>query len=226
MYNIQKNLNKLLRGQPTYFLDPKEQAELKGKLHKDEYHIYSPYPDSEKVIFYKKELPEVLLYEIKTTTPLRHQDILGTMFSLQISNEMFGDIVITNNHYYIYILKLFQNYFEMNFVSVRNSSIELREVPLNTLEDYTREYEELELNVSSERIDTIISRILNTSRSQIEENFKNKEIMYNHDLLKNLSVKLKVNDTFSIKRVGKFKYMGIIKTTKSDHFIVSVYQYK
>ena len=76
MYNIQKNLNKLLRGQPTYFLDPKEQAELKGKLHKDEYQIYSPYPDSEKVIFYKKELPEVLLYEIKTTTPLRHQDII------------------------------------------------------------------------------------------------------------------------------------------------------
>ncbi len=226
MYNIQKNLNKLLRGQPTYFLDPKEQAELKGKLHKDEYHIYSPYPDSEKVIFYKKELPEVLLYEIKTTTPLRHQDILGTMFSLQISNEMFGDIVLTNNRYYIYILKLFQNYFEMNFTSVRNSSIELREVPLDTLDDYTREYVELELNVSSERIDTIISRILNTSRSQIEEHFKNKEIMYNHDLLKNLSVKLKVNDTFSIKRVGKFKYMGIIKTTKSDHFIVSIYQYK
>lgn len=226
MYNIQKNLNKLLRGQPTYFLDPKEQAELKGKLHKDEYQIYSPYPDSEKVIFYKKELPEVLLYEIKSTTPLRHQDILGTMFSLQINNEMFGDIILTNNHYYIYILKLFQNYFEMNFVSVRNSSVELREVPLDTLEDYTREYTELELNVSSERIDTVISRILNTSRSQIEEHYKNKEIMYNHDLLKNLSIKLKVNDTFSIKRVGKFKYMGIIKTTKSDHFIVSVYQYK
>ena len=226
MYNIQKNLNKLLRGQPTYFLDPKECSELKGKLHKDEYSIYYPYPDSEKVIFYKKELPEVLLYEIKSTTPLRHQDILGTMFSLQISNEMFGDIVLTNGYYYIYILKLFQNYFEMNFVSVRNSSVELREVPLEVLENYTREYTELELNVSSERIDTIISRILNTSRSQIEENFKNKEFMYNHDVLKNLSVKLKVGDTFSIKRVGKFKYMGIIKTTKSDHYIVSVYQYK
>ncbi|MBQ8131799.1 MAG: hypothetical protein IJ193_04850 [Bacilli bacterium] len=226
MYNIQKNFNKIIKGQPTFFLDPKEQMELKGKLHKDEYHIYAPYPDSEKVIFYKNSLPEVLLYEIISTTSLRHQDILGTMFSLQIANEMFGDIILTNGHYYIYILKLFQNYFETNFVSVRNSSIELREVPLSTLEDYHREYEPLELNVSSERIDTVISRILNTSRSQIEEKYKNKEILYNHDFLKNLSVKLKVGDTFSIKRIGKFQYMGILKNTKSGHYIVSVYQYK
>ena len=39
-------------------------------------------------------------------------------------------------------------------------------------------------------------------------------------------VKLKVGDTFSIKRIGKFQYRGIIKSTKSGHFIVSIYQYK
>lgn len=225
MYNVEKNLNRILKHQPTFFLDPKEQMELIGKLRKEEYKIYYPYPDSEKVIFYKDRLPEIILYEIKSSIPLRHQDILGTMFSLQIANEMFGDIILDNGHYYIYILKLFQNYFETNFTSVKNSSIELVELDIDYLKDYHRKYERLELIVSSERIDTIICRIMNISRSGIEEKFKNKEIIYNYDFLKNLSTKLKVNDTFSIRKIGKFKYMGILKTTKSNNIIVSVYKY-
>ena len=122
-------------------------------------------------------------------------------------------------------MKLFQNYFETNFTSVRNTSIELVELDINYLSNYERKYEKLELIVSSERIDTIISRIINTSRSNIEEKFKNKEILYNEDYLKKLDQKLKVNDTFSIRKIGKFKYMGIIKNTKSNNFIVSVYKY-
>ena len=225
MYNTEKNLNRLLKGQSTFFLDRKEVMLLKGKLKRDEYKIYYPYPDSEKVIFYNKSLPEVLLYEIKSTTPLRHQDILGTMYSLQIANEMFGDIILDNGRYFIYILKLFQNYFESNFTSVRNSNIELVELDINYLENFRRKYEELELIVSSERIDTIISRIINTSRSNIEERFKNKEILYNEDYLKKLDQKLKINDTFSIRKIGKFKYNGILKSTKSNNYIVSVYKY-
>ena len=147
------------------------------------------------------------------------------MYSLQINSDMFGDIIIDNGHYYIYILKLFQNYFEANFTSVRNSSIELQELDLDLLSNFKRKYEKLELIVSNKRIDSIISKIMNTSRSNIEELFRNKDIMYNHDFLKKLSMNLKINDTFSIRKVGKFKYMGIIKNTKSGNFIVSVYKY-
>ena len=32
MYTIEKNLNKLNHNQPTFFLDPKEQQELRKKL--------------------------------------------------------------------------------------------------------------------------------------------------------------------------------------------------
>ena len=34
MYTVEKNLNKLNHNQPTFFLDPKEQQELKKKLKK------------------------------------------------------------------------------------------------------------------------------------------------------------------------------------------------
>lgn len=225
MYIIQKNLNRLSNYQPTFFLDPKEQNELKRKLKKDEYKIYKPFDDSEKVIFYVDQEPEVILYEIKCRSELRHQDILGTMYSLNISPEMFGDIILHNDRYFIYVLKLFQNYFEMNFTKVRNSSVELVRLDLDYLSDYERSYEEIELIVSSERIDTVISSIIHSNRNIIKDKIKDKEILLNHELLKNNSYVLKEGDIFSIRKFGKYKYMGIIKNTKKDNYIVKCLRY-
>jgi len=225
MYFIEKNLNKLKHNQSTFFLDPKELSQIKGKLKKGEYSVYYPYKDSEKVIVYKKDIPKVLLYEIKVKIPVRHQDILGSIYSLNIASELFGDILLIDGKYFIYILPIVQNYFESNFLMVRNSSVELEQIPIETLENYERSYESFEMIVSSNRIDTIISSICHTGRSTISDMIQKKEILLNYDYLKDSSYKLKENDTFSIKRVGKYKYVGILKYTKSNHIIVQLLKY-
>lgn len=225
MYFIEKNLNKFKNNSCTYFLDPKEFNLVKSKLHKDEYKVYYPYKDSEKVILYKKDIPEVLLYEIKSNVELRHQDILGTMYSLNIDSSLFGDILLIDNRYYIYILPIVENYFISNFLMVRNTKVELEKLDIDYLKDYERSYEKLEFIVSSLRIDTVVSSICHTGRSNISDMIKKKEIMLNYDYLKNPDYKLKDKDTFSIKRIGKFKYNGILKSTKSDHIIVEVLKY-
>ena len=135
MYEIQKNLTRLKNGQPTFFLDLNEAKEIKRKLGKTKINIFLPTKDSEKIIYYLDNEPEVLLYEIKCNNTIRHQDILGTMYSLNISKEMYGDIIITEGRYFIYILKLFQNYFETNFLKVKSSKIELIKMDLDYLKD-------------------------------------------------------------------------------------------
>lgn len=226
MYKIEKNLNRLYRKEATFFLDPKEQLELAKKLKKEPYQIYKPYPDSEKNIFYIKEEPKVILYEIKSKTPLEHREILGTLFSLNITSELFGDIVITNNHYYIYVLESIAPYIKNNLLLIKNSRIELIEVPLETLKEYHKEYESIEIIASSTRIDTVISRLIQTSRPNILEKIKNKEIILNYDILKNNSYQLKENDIFSIRRYGKYQYIGIKKETKSKNYIIECKKYK
>ena len=226
MYKIEKNLNRLYRKEATFFLDPKEQLELAKKLKKEPYQIYKPYPDSEKNIFYIKEEPKVILYEIKSKIPLEHREILGTLFSLNITSELFGDIVITNNHYYIYVLESIAPYIKNNLLLVKNSRIELIEVPLETLKEYHKEYETIEIIASSTRIDTVISRLIQTSRPNIIEKIKNKEIILNYDILKNNSYQLKENDIFSIRRYGKYQYIGIKKETKSKNYIIEKKKYK
>lgn len=226
MYKIEKNLNRLYRKAATFFLDPKEQLELSKKLKKEPYQIYKPYPDSEKNIFYIKEEPKVILYEIKSKTPLEHREILGTLFSLNITSELFGDIVITNSHYYIYVLESIAPYIKNNLLLIKNSRIELIEVPLETLKEYHKEYETIEIIASSTRIDTVISRLIQTSRPNIIEKIKNKEIILNYDILKNNSYQLKENDIFSIRRYGKYQYIGIKKETKSKNYIIECKKYK
>lgn len=226
MYKIEKNLNRLYRKETTFFLDPKEQLELAKKLKKELYQIYKPYPDSEKNIFYIKEEPKVILYEIKSKIPLEHREILGTLFSLNITSELFGDIVTTNNHYYIYVLESIAPYIKNNLLLIKNSHIELIEVPLETLKEYHKEYESIEIIASSTRIDTVISRLIQTSRPNILEKIKNKEIILNYDILKNNSYQLKENDIFSIRRYGKYQYIGIKKETKSKNYIIECKKYK
>ena len=225
MYFIEKNLNKFKNNSYTYFLDPKEFNLVKSKLHRDEYKVYYPYKDSEKVILYKNNIPEVLLYEIKSNVELRHQDILGTMYSLNIDSSLFGDILLIDNRYFIYILPIVENYFISNFLMVRNTKVELEKIDIDYLKDYERSYETLEFIVSSERIDTVVSSICHTGRSNINDMIKKKEIMLNYDYLKNPDYKLKNGDIFSIKRIGKFKYNGVLKSTKSDHIIIEVLKY-
>lgn len=225
MYFIQKNLTRLNNNQSTFFLDPKELNQVKSKLKMIEYKIYYPYKDSEKNIIYKNKEPEVLLYEIKIKTPVRHQDILGSMYSLNISSELFGDILIIDNRYFIYIHPLVQNYFESNFLNVKNSAVELEQLNISYLKDYERSYEKIELIVSSSRIDTIVASITHTGRNNISDMIKKKEIIVNYDFLKVPSYKLKENDVFSIKKIGKFKFNGILKNTKSNHYVIEILKY-
>ncbi len=225
MYTVQKNLTRLHNLHSTYFLDPKELREVQKKLKKGEYQVYAPYCDSEKKVLYTGSIPEVLLYEIKINVPVRHQDILGSLYSLDILSELFGDILIIDNHYYVYILPMIRNYFEANFLMVKNASIELEEIPLSTLENYQRNYELLEFIVSSNRIDTIISSICHCNRKEILHMISKKDIILNYDYLKDASYRLRENDIFSIRRIGKFRYHGITKTTKKNHYVIQIFQY-
>ena len=76
---------------------------------------------------------------------------------------------------------------------VRNSTVEVEEIPLSTLEDYERSYEEIELLVSSNRMDTVVSSLCKCKRSDISNKIQKREIMINYDFLKDSSYKLKAD---------------------------------
>lgn len=225
MYNIKKNVDKLKKGYSTFFLDPNEAREVSKYFKKNEFNVFKPYKDAEKVIFYKDKKPSVVLFKIITKEVFRHQDILGSIFSLNIEKCVFGDIIIDNGNYYFYLLESMKDYFLINFNKIKNSDIELEEIDIDTLKDYERKYKELELIVKSPRIDIVVANLSNTSRSKVKEKFKNKEIILNYNLLTNPSYILKDNDVFSIKHFGKYKFIETINVTKKNNYVIKLYKY-
>ena len=217
-------MEKVLYSNSTNFVEIKYLNRVKKELKNIKYNIYEPFIGATKVILYNK-MPNIKIYEIASSNDLRHQDILGTLYSLNISDEMFGDVVIWNNRYFIIILSSIDNYIKSNLTSIRNSKVELIEKDPYYLKDYKQEYEECIIIVPSIRVDVIVSKIINSSRSNALEKIKNGDIYLNYELLTKPTYMLKENDIFSIRKYGKYKFLGEINRTKKGSLVIKYLKY-
>ena len=150
---------------------------------------------------------------------------MGSLYNLNISTEMFGDIVIYKDHYYIIVVDSIYDLINKEFNIVGTHHIKLKEVPLTTLTNYTRQYKKIELIVSSMRIDTVISRLIGSSRDSIKKKFLDNEIILNYEPCHKTNYNLGEGDVFSIRKYGKYRFDGIIKNTKKDNYIIKIYKY-
>lgn len=224
IYTVEKIVEKVLYSNSTNFVEIKYLNRVKKELKNIKYNIYEPFNGATKIILYNK-MPNIKIYEIVSSNDLRHQDILGTLYSLNISDEMFGDVVIWNNRYFIIILSSIDNYIKSNLTSIKNSKVDLIEKDPYYLKNYKQEYEEFNIIVPSVRVDVIVSKIINSSRSNALEKIKNGDIYLNYELLTKPTYMLKENDIFSIRKYGKYKFNGIINETKKGNIIVNISKY-
>lgn len=225
VYKINNIVEKVLSGRATNFLDQREFKLVTSKLKKKNYNIYSPYKTSEKVILYTNELPIVSLYKINTYEKLRHQDILGSILGLNILSSYVGDIIIEGDNYYFYIISDMDGFIKDNLNVIGNKHVSIEKINLDTLKDYERKYAEYEVVVSSLRIDNVISRIINTNRKLVCDKVKNKEIIINYEVLTRNSYVLKEDDVFSIRSYGKYKFIGVVNSTKKNNLVIKYLKY-
>lgn len=224
-YEIEKNVEKIKRGDSTGFISLNIYKDVIRCLKKNDYDVYYPYPDSEKVILYCNELPKVRLFKIDSYNEVTHQSIMGSLFGLNISNETFGDIVFYDGSFYVYLLEDISDLVVNELSMIGNNYVKLVEVDKDYLSEYKRSYERLELIVSSLRIDTVISRLVNLNRDKAKSMIKDKLVTLNYDILTKYDYIVKDKDIFSIRKLGKYKYVGIIKMTKKDNYIIEINKY-
>lgn len=151
------------------------------------------------------------LFEIESFFPLTHQEIMGSLYGLNISDDCFGDIIIDEDKYYFYTTLLASDFILNNLVMIGNKSIKLKSIDIHALDNYKRRYCEMEFIVSSLRCDNVISKAISSNREKIKEKIKNKEIFVNYEVLGNNSKLLQVGDVFSIRKYGKYKFDCIKK---------------
>lgn len=224
---IVNQVERIKRGDYTDFLNPSEEHKVVSILNKYniKYNILKLFEDSEKSIIYTNKYPDISLIEIISLNKLNHKDILGSLFSHNISIYKYGDIII-NDKYYLPIMNSIKPYLLSNFDKIGKYNIKIKEVDIDIINNYHYDYEELQLLVSSLRIDNIVSTLCNCSRTQVDELFKDKNVFINYIPVNKKTYILHDNDIIGIRRNGKYKYIGVIKTTNKNKYIIKVLKYK
>lgn len=220
-YIIESNIDKFYKLGYTGFLDSKQIRETNNILGKKG-HIYEPFIDSDYKCLYKDNIPNITCFEIVSNEILTHSMIMGTLYNFNIKEYLIGDIIVTNK-YYVIVLNEIKDYIKDNLNMIGKYRVSLKETDIPI---YERSYEDLEYIVTSPRIDNVISKITNLNRKYVVDLIDNKDVILNYDILTNKSYNLKENDVFSIRRYGKYKYMGIIKNTKKDNIVINIKKYK
>ncbi len=152
---------------------------------------------------------------------LSHRDYLGALMSLGIERELLGDIMISDKTAYIFCLEHIADYIKEKLVQIRHTSVKV-EIADSLPEAVAPHIDRRQLIISSERLDAVISKLYNLSRSQAQDLFKSKKVLVNGLQCENTSYSPKPDSRISVRGFGKFIYAGMDGMTSKGRYKVNV----
>ncbi len=155
---------------------------------------------------------------------LSHRDYLGALMNLGIERSIIGDIRIREKHAWIAVQDHMAEFIADNLDQVRHTHVKCVE---STEEEVSADirFEEISFTVSSARIDSVVSKLVNESRGKVLERFREKKIYVNGRVQESNSSLLKSGDVLSVRGSGKFIFEGEDYITKKGNLHVTVKKY-
>jgi RNA-binding protein YlmH len=159
----------------------------------------------------------------KFADDLTHRDFLGALMSLGIERSLLGDIIVTGKKAYIFCLERISDFIIENLISVKHTSVSVRKAEAEDIKDIPRGFEkEKMIQVASERIDAVIAKVYNVSRSAAMEYFAQKKVFVNGRQTENTSLALKQDDVVTVRGYGRFKLAEIVGTSRKGKLNILV----
>ena len=146
---------------------------------------------------------------------------------LGIKREKFGDIIITDYGADIISLSEVSKYLQeglKDLTRFRKSEIIVENI--KSLTKIKNEFEDINIIVSSIRLDNFVSELAKCSRSMAEEIINSGKVFLNSVNEFKISKKIEINDIITIRGKGKFIFNGIEKETRSGRLLLNIKKYK
>lgn len=218
----------------TKFLDLAEISQIKH-LEKKGVKVYfeGGYDGAERlraiIQRYDYEKPDFADYKIKiygatynkNYKEIGHRNVLGSIMSLGIERNTFGDIYIVDNHIFLFITEEIEKYLINNIPTINNQKIDFKQVN-NFFNFYPNDDITKIINVASLRLDAIIARTLNISRNKATEIIESKMVSINHIICEDITRKCNIGEIISIRKFGRIIILENIKTTKNDRLVIKI----
>ena len=152
---------------------------------------------------------------------VEHRNILGAVHNLGINFNRFGDIIVLENEVYIFVDEEIADYIAMEFTKAGRVNLDFQRVDLTEV-GIEKKYEDFEIVSSSFRIDSIVAKITNKSRSKVKEFLEQDFIKLNHVVLRNGEKTCTSEDIISIRKYGRFVVKGYTQNKKSFKYRITI----
>lgn len=176
------------------------------------FYAYGIFEDAERKVmaFSYNEVWDYPVNLIKITckdkfNKLKHKDYLGAVMSLGIKREKFGDMILKNDECYLAAQVDISDYISMNLTSVNRCQCSINVLDTNVTEIPVYDFETIIVNVSSLRIDCVVSSLCNTSRSKAEELIRQGKVLVDYSEASRKDKILKSDCIITVRGYGKFK---------------------
>lgn len=225
----------------TDFLDPRERmivASLIGQHHDIlQFSSFGGVEDAERARmiiapYYeeiKEEDYEMVLLEAsfpKKFVSIQHRDILGTLLSQGIDRKKIGDIMVQEDRFQFITTEELSTFLKMNVTKVKNTSIQLKEVPFEEVLQSDDEWIENVAFVSSLRLDVILKEIYRMSRKNAVQYITAERVKVNFTNVNDPSMPIEVGDLLSLRGHGRSKIISIDGKTKKDRLRITTAKLK
>lgn len=240
-YEFSKSRNKITY---TDFLNISEISIAKSVLKEEKIQNYIIYGGKEEtdrslLIFYPEKFSkemveknfekifEVIRIKLPNNIKYEHREFLSGIMKLGIKREKFGDILVTDYGADIIVLseisKILSNDLK-TLTRFRKSEITVENInDLNLIEN---EFENINIIVSSIRLDNFVAELAKCSRNNSEEIINEGRVFVNSINEFKASKKININDIITIRGKGKFIFDGIEKETRSGRYLLNMRKYK
>ncbi|AQS04285.1 RNA-binding protein [Clostridium beijerinckii] len=175
---------------------------------------------------YKSPFPMKLI-KIESTSKfsnLTHRDFLGGILSLGIERNKIGDLLVNNNTCYVPVHEEVEDFIIYNLNRISKVICNVKVV--DDFEFLPKvNFEEIVVLVSSLRIDGIVSKIINISRSKAQAMIEQGQVLIDYVKIKDKSYELKGQERITIRGFGKFIVGNSIGNSKSGRIKIIIKKY-
>ena len=160
----------------------------------------------------------------KFSEELSHRDYLGAILNTGIDRGLTGDIIVRGKKAYLFCLDSIADYLKDNVHHIRHTDV-LVSAASGSLPELAPEFQELRLNVPSERLDAIVAAFINQSRTKATVYFSRELVFVNSRAVTDVSAHLKPGDVLNVRGFGKAIYDGIDGQSRKGRLYVVLRKY-
>ena len=203
----------------THFFNPREQL-IASTLLKDDDQIKMksfgliPNAERKRILFYPEYYDPVLsdfevsLMEINYPTKfaeLQHNQVLGTLMNIGIKRDVIGDIVTDGEKWQIVADAQMVDYIRLQVDHIGRIKVKMIPASSEQLVSSRDEWTDLQVSVSSLRIDVLVAGVYNLSRKHVKDLLKSQKVHLNWMLVEKPDLELGIKDIISVRGHGRFR---------------------